>query len=137
MMMFEPRTQKIIALPPCKEITMRSSDPGGLIVANNAVQPIPSLATSSHVEKTKFCWGDMENDDPLGSHSDINSADTNYANSTDINYVNSWYDEGDAPLDLQTIPKTHPKNSKSNQLQTTSLDRYPKRVRTPTVRFNI
>ena len=90
-----------------------------------ATSPIP---TSSHVEKTKFCWGDLENEDPLGAHSHINSVD--------INVVGSWYDEGESPLDyeiLKTIPKTHPKKSTSNQ----TLDRYPKRVRAPTVRFNL
>lgn len=101
-------------------------------VTNDVVQAIPSLATSfiptsSNVEKTKFCWGDLENDEPLGIHFDINSA-------------SSWYDEAEAPLNyeiLKTILKTHSKNLKSNQIQTTSLDRYFKRVRIPTVRLNL
>lgn len=59
------------------------------------IQGIPNLTTSSHVEKTNFCWGDFENTEPLGTHSDINSA-------------SSWYDEGDAHLDyiLKTVSKT-------------------------------
>ena len=64
-----------------KEITLSSNDPRVLnvVIANDVVQVIPNLATcpiptSSHVEKTKFCQGDLENDNHLGTHSDINFA---------------------------------------------------------------
>jgi hypothetical protein len=76
-----------------------------------------------------FCWGDLENEEPLGHH---------LSTTSEPSFDNSWLDEGNATLDdenlLQTLPKTRPKKLKTKQSQLSSR---PTRTRTPTVRLNL
>ncbi|KAL6123227.1 hypothetical protein ACLB2K_075749 [Fragaria x ananassa] len=77
----------------------------------------------------RVCWGDLENEEPLGH--------THYVSSTEINYE-TWYHENETTSDerlLCALPKPQHKKVKAKQYQSSS--RYPARNRTPPVRLDL
>jgi hypothetical protein len=94
------------------------------LVDNDYLGPI-----SIEPQAQKFCWGDLENKEPLGYR---------LSTTSEPSFDNSWLDEGNATLDdenlLQTLPKTRPKKLKIKQCQLSSR---PTRTRMPIVRLNL
>ncbi|KAL6134209.1 hypothetical protein ACLB2K_066442 [Fragaria x ananassa] len=55
-----------------------------ILIDNNNID---SALVVSSVHQTKFCWGDLDNEEPLGHHT--------YAQTDRVNPLSSWYDEGE------------------------------------------
>ena len=103
------------------------------VLAEHVSGPTDFIGSASvEPQAPKFCWGDLENEAPLGHSTE---SDSHF----DSNFDNSWLDEVNTNLDeeklLQSIPKIRPKKLKNKQDQTSS--RHSARARMPVVRLNL
>ncbi|XP_024193453.1 uncharacterized protein LOC112197114 [Rosa chinensis] len=92
------------------------------LVGNNNTN---SNLVESIAHQAKFCWGDLEYEEPLGHHT--------YAQA-EISPVCSWFEEGEAILADENLLKSLSK-SQNKKLKTKrdSRDPYPTRNQTPVV----
>ncbi|KAL6131771.1 hypothetical protein ACLB2K_070144 [Fragaria x ananassa] len=87
-----------------------------ILIDNNTID---SALVVSSAHQAKFCWGDLENEEPLGHHT--------YAQTYKVSPLSSWYDEGETLEDenlLKSLPKSQKKKLKTKK---NSRDPYPAR----------